>query len=232
MSIFKKLEFPLIFNKINLMDTRGSLRVLAVSDRVDPRIYSVSLRERFSDIDCVISCGDLPEYYLDFIVSSLNVPLFFVHGNHDPSGGKRSLAGGVNLDEQTVIYRGCIFAGLEGSPWYNGNLHQYSERDMYFKYLRLLPKLLWNRVRFGRYLDVLVTHAPPRGMHEGQDAVHKGFSIFTHIIRKYRPKYHLHGHVHLYDRRQSLQDLFYETLVINCYNYRVLEIEIPSATGG
>ena len=31
----------------------------------------------------MISCGDLPAYYLDYLVSKLDVPLYAVHGNHD-----------------------------------------------------------------------------------------------------------------------------------------------------
>ncbi len=201
------------------------MKILAISDRIDPLVYSASCKAKFSDIECVISCGDLPEHYLDFIVSTLNVPLFFVHGNHDPSGGKNSLAGGTNLDERVLVYRNVIIAGLEGSYLNNCNIHQYTERDMYFKYLRLLPQLYWMRLRYGRFLDILVTHAPPRGLHEGEDLPHRGFSVFTTIIQKYQPQYHLHGHVHLYCApNKNFRDRLFNTWVVNCYNYRVIEI--------
>lgn len=202
------------------------MKILALSDRVDPQIYSDHFKERFRDIQVVISCGDLPEYYLDFVVTNLNVPLFFVHGNHDPSQGKKSLAGGFNLDEKLVVFENkLIIAGLEGSFWYNGNLHQYTESEMYFKFLKLLPRLYLAKIKHGRYLDLLVTHAPPKGMHEGQDPAHHGFKVFQNIIKKYRPRFHLHGHVHLYDHNQSYQDLYYQTWVINCYSYRIIEID-------
>ncbi len=200
------------------------MKILAVSDRIDPLVYSDFCKERFKDIECIISCGDLPEHYLDFIVTNLNVPLFFVHGNHDPSGGKGILAGGVNLDERVIIYKGIIIAGLEGSCWYNGGIHQYTEREMYFKYLRLLPALWWCKIRHKRFLDILVTHAPPQGVHEGSDIAHRGFSTFTHIIKKYQPRYHLHGHVHIYDHNQGRKEQFFNTQIINCYNYRIIEI--------
>lgn len=200
------------------------MKILAISDRIDPLIYGDFCRERFKDVECIISCGDLPEHYLDFIVTNLNVPLFFVHGNHDPSGGKKILAGGINLDERVITYKGIIIAGLEGSYWYNGGIHQYTEREMYFKYLRLLPALWWCKIHHKRFLDILVTHAPPQGVHEGSDIAHRGFSTFTHIIKKHQPRYHIHGHVHLYDRNQSREDQFFNTRVINCYNYRIVEI--------
>ena len=31
----------------------------------------------------ILACGDLPYYYLEYIVGLLDVPLFYVHGNHD-----------------------------------------------------------------------------------------------------------------------------------------------------
>lgn len=201
------------------------MKILALSDRVDPRIYSSFCKERFGDVDCIISCGDLPEYYLDFVVSMLNAPLFFVHGNHDAPSGKESVAGGTNLDERVISYRNVLIAGLEGCYWYNGNAHQYTEREMYWKYFRLLPHLYWAKLKYGRYLDILVTHAPPQGVHEGRDLPHRGFATFTHILKKYRPQYHLHGHVHLYDAQQSFAEKLFDTSVINCYGYRVIEIE-------
>uniref|UniRef100_A0A7V3YGL2 Calcineurin-like phosphoesterase domain-containing protein n=1 Tax=Candidatus Caldatribacterium californiense TaxID=1454726 RepID=A0A7V3YGL2_9BACT len=200
------------------------MKILALSDRVDPRIYSSFCKERFGDVDCIVSCGDLPEYYLDFVVSTLNVPLFFVHGNHDAPREQESLAGGTNLDERVICYRNVLIAGLEGCYWYNGNPHQYTEREMYWKYLRLLPRLLFARLKHGRYLDILVTHAPPKGVHEGQDPPHRGFATFTHILKKYRPRYHLHGHVHLYGSAQDVTTRFLDTLVVNCYGYQVIEI--------
>ena len=58
------------------------LRVLSVSDRVEEVIYSPNLRQRFKNIDFAISCGDLPYYYVEYIVSMLDKPVFFVRGNH------------------------------------------------------------------------------------------------------------------------------------------------------
>ena len=60
------------------------LKILSVSDQVDPRIYSEQLPFRYGDVDLVISCGDLSYLYLEYILSQLNKPLYFVHGNHDP----------------------------------------------------------------------------------------------------------------------------------------------------
>jgi hypothetical protein len=58
------------------------VKILCISDQIDPLVYSPSIKIRFSDINLVLCSGDLPLDYLDFIVSSLNIPLFFVFGNH------------------------------------------------------------------------------------------------------------------------------------------------------
>jgi len=59
------------------------MKILTVSDKVVDCIYSPRLKEKFGDVELVLSCGDLPFYYLEYIVSILNVPLFYVMGNHD-----------------------------------------------------------------------------------------------------------------------------------------------------
>ena len=49
-----------------------------------PQMESAAkLRRRYSDIELIISCGDMPPVYLEFITSVLSVPLFYVRGNHD-----------------------------------------------------------------------------------------------------------------------------------------------------
>ena len=66
------------------------IKLLAVSDQVDPRIHSASLRQRMPDIDLVLGCGDVPARYLEFLADALDRPVYFVLGNHheeaDPEG--------------------------------------------------------------------------------------------------------------------------------------------------
>ena len=59
------------------------MKILCISDQVDPIIYSSSLKERFEDIDIVLCAGDLPMEYIDFVVSTLNKPTYFIFGNHN-----------------------------------------------------------------------------------------------------------------------------------------------------
>ena len=92
--------------------------------------------------------------------------------------------------------------------------------------LRLAPRLWLNKVRYGRALDVLVTHAPPAGVHEGDDPSHRGFRAFRWLIDTFRPRYHLHGHAHVYDRRTPTLTTLGATQVVNVYPYRELVLDL------
>lgn len=209
------------------------VKILAVSDKVMEVVYSPNLTCNFGDIDLVVGCGDLPFYYLEFIASVLNVPCCFVYGNHDLNlkqtwEGPVQIhpPGWVNLDERSVYEKGLLLAGLEGSLRYRPDgVHQYTQNEMRWKALRLLPRLMLNRLQHGRYLDILVTHAPPFGIHDGPDYAHVGFQVFLSLMDRFRPRYLLHGHKHVYGM-ETTRTTFRETTVINVYPYRVIELEI------
>src|SRR5215210_4093008 len=59
------------------------MKILAISDEVVEFLYGPQLKEQYADVDLVLGCGDLPFYYLEYIVTVLNVPLYYVPGNHD-----------------------------------------------------------------------------------------------------------------------------------------------------
>lgn len=207
------------------------MKILAVSDIVEPGLYHAGIRERYSDVDLVLACGDLPNFYLEFIVTMLNKPLYYVFGNHDKNiiqtekGSKPVEPGGcVNLDGRTANYKGLLLAGLEGSMRYKlGGGPQYTEREMWLKTLGLVPRLLWNRLWYGRYLDILITHAPPYGVHDASDLCHTGFKTFLWAMKHFRPRYLIHGHVHLYGYNPVRRTVYGSTLVINTYGHQVFE---------
>ena len=89
------------------------MKILTVSDKVVGFIYSPQIREKFGDVELVLSCGDMPFYYLEYIVSILNVPLLYVMGNHDKrveysaSGQVRTAPEGcVNIDNRVIEHEG------------------------------------------------------------------------------------------------------------------------------
>ena len=51
------------------------------------------------------------------------------------------------------------------------------------------------RRRRSHRLDVLLTHAPPRGVGDGTDPVHQGFPALNVLAGRLQPPLLLHGHV-------------------------------------
>lgn len=213
------------------------MRILTVSDKVEPVLYGPYIRERVGAIDLILACGDLPDYYLEYIVGLLDAPLYFVHGNHDsvhpaaaadPLGALRnvsSLSWAVNLHLRRAHHRGLLLAGFEGCRQYNPNApYQYTEAQVNRQVAALGTRLLWNRARYGRYLDVLITHAPPRGIHDDTDLPHQGFTGYLKFLRRFRPILMIHGHQHIYNRSLTTETVYEGTRIINTYGYRVLEL--------
>lgn len=208
------------------------MRVLVVSDEVEPHLYGPAAARLQGVVDVLVSCGDLPFYYLEYLASVLNVPSYFVFGNHgfelehraDEIGIAHPRVG-TNLHGITVNERGLLMAGLEGCMRYNARPRfQYSESEMWQWVLGLAPRLWLNRLRYGRFLDVLVTHAPPRGIHDQPDRAHTGFKSFLWLMRTFRPRYLWHGHIHIYNRNQVVATRYHQTDVINVYPFRVIDV--------
>src|SRR5260221_1284696 len=202
------------------------MKILAISDIVLPQLENASnLRKRYSDVEALISCGDLRAPYIEFISSTLNIPLLFVKGNHDINYEPDS-HGGDNLHRRVVNFHGLTFAGLEGSPQYNSEPLQYTETTMTRWVLDLAPRLLTYRLTHsGVGIDVMVTHAPPRGIHDKPDRAHLGFRSFRLLLNMYRPRYLLHGHVDTWDNRRETETMFAGTEIININPVKVLTLE-------
>jgi uncharacterized protein len=217
------------------------MKVLCIADHVDPFIYSAGIKSRFKDVDFVLSAGDLTLEYYDFIVSTLNKPLFFVFGNHHLDDRNRYQrredplrpltvpiwqgVGATYLEGRVLRFDGLILAGLGGSIWYNGGEHQYTNFTMFLSMLRLMPAMLLHRLFHGRWLDILLTHAPPYGINDLPDPCHTGFRVFLWFMRTFRPRYLVHGHVHLYDRNAAREARYAGTTVLNAYDHVVFELE-------
>ncbi|MDD3903732.1 MAG: metallophosphoesterase [Sphaerochaeta sp.] len=223
------------------------MKILCISDESDPLIYSKNINTRYGDVDFVIAAGDLPLKYYEFIISSLNKPLYFVFGNHnleflhqfssgsqiiqygytDTKGGMQLLPafGGDYVDGKVVYNKKhkLIIAGLGGSLRYNKGKHQFTEREMFFRMLKMVPHLVFNRIFRGRYIDILITHAAPLGLGDDIDRCHQGFSTFLTFIQWFKPRYLLHGHIHLHDLNANRNLVYKETKVINIFQSYILE---------
>lgn len=214
------------------------MQVLTISDEVVPAIYSLNVRERFGTVQLVLGCGDLPYYYMEFILTTLGVPGFFVHGNHDKPEltGDGSLVeeprGWISLEGRCVYHEGLLIGGLGGSIRYNKGNFQYSESEMMARALLLAPRLMLNKQRHGRYLDALITHSPPKDIQDGQDRAHRGFLALRYLIERFQPRYMIHGHVHRsYGFNTPFETQHGKTQIINTAGYRLLQLEPKPVAG-
>lgn len=209
-----------------------TLKLLAVSDVALPQLQDATLLHRmYGDVQLLISCGDMPVSYLDFISSVLNVSLFYVRGNHDESYELERRPGGDNLHGRIIRFDRFSFLGLEGSIRYNRGRVQYTQGEMFTAVLRVLPRLLALRSVRGYSVDVVVAHSPPLGIHDIEgDHAHQGFRAFRALMAWGRPRYLLHGHVDTWDNRQKVETVFYQTRVININPSRTLTLEEPAGS--
>lgn len=206
------------------------MRILSLSDSLLPFIYSPQIRRRFKGVDLIIGCGDLAYYYLEYVYNALDVPLYFVRGNHDEvveysSAGQRTHPhGGKDIHLKLVNEKGLLLGGIEGCLRYRPGQYQYSQAEMWANVLQLTPGLILNKGRFGRYLDVFVTHAPAAGIHDGDDLPHQGIDAFRWLLKVFKPRLHLHGHIHVYRPDTITETCLGETRVVNTFGFKETEI--------
>jgi Icc-related predicted phosphoesterase len=195
------------------------LKILVISDEIAPALYEHFTKDRFQDVELVISCGDLSGHYLEFIISMLNVPCYYVPGNHDEKFVDNPPPGWVPLDDKLICHQGVSILGLGGSRKYKSGPFQYSDSEMTRRVLRI--KLgLWLKKKT---IDIFVTHAPAYDIGDIKNSPHQGFKAFRDILDGYQPKFFLHGHVHLNYTRHPRQMSYGKTKVINGYQYHVFD---------
>lgn len=196
------------------------MKILLIADEESKLYWDYFKKEYFEDIDLIISCGDLKPSYLSFLSTMLPIPVLYVHGNHDDRYETDPPGGCECIEDQIYEYNGIKILGLGGSNRYKPGINQYTEKEMN----KRVKKLKW-KLRRKKGFDILVTHAPARGLHDGEDECHKGFEVFNELIEKYEPKYFVHGHVHMnYGRKFPREDVVGQTNVINAFEKFIIEI--------
>ena len=211
------------------------VRVLVIADEEAPNLHVQALRDLAPDL--VLSAGDLPWDYVEYVASTTGAPTVFVPGNHDPEiprvkrerngcytrdgmpcDGPRP-RGATNADQRVVEAAGLRIAGLGGCVRYRPGPHQYTQRQ----YARRTRRLLW-RARGRGPIDVLLTHAPPLGLGDGEDRPHEGIAALHTALERLQPTWHLHGHIHPYGQQMPDRRVGATTLR-NVIPWKTLDIE-------
>ena len=197
------------------------MKILSVSDTVIKDLLEpVDGGPAIAGIDLILACGDLPPEYLSALRHRYDTPLLYVLGNHDIRYAESPPVGCSHIHRQIVKIGKLKIIGFSGSRWYNGNINQYTEKQM-SRFIRKMRFSLWR----SRGIDLVITHAPPRFIHDAEDPCHRGFRVFLDFIEKYQPSYLIHGHIHtLFEHDSERLTRVKSTTVINSYGYHVLEI--------
>lgn len=207
------------------------MKILALADEECLALWDYYVPGRLKDFDLIIACGDLEADYLSFLVTMARCPVLYVHGNHDDSYDRHPPEGCDCIDDRLVVFNGVRIMGLGGSRRYRAGIYQYTEQEMR-KRIRKLRFPIW----LAGGVDIVVTHAPPRGYGDSDDLPHLGFGSMVPMLDKYKPEFLLHGHVHMtYDCNRTRELQYKDTRIINTFERYVLEIpdrEVPERQRG
>jgi hypothetical protein len=224
---------------------RRVVRVLAIADEVSDALWGPRVTALAPDL--VIAAGDLPWDYLEFMASALDRPVVFVPGNHDPAVSRARQhrsgqylhagmpcepprpAGCLDADGTVLDVAGLRIAGLGGCVRYRPGPNQYSQREYRRRAGRLVRRVGRAQRRRPGPVDVLVTHAPPRGLGDEEDRPHVGIEALHQVLERLQPRWHLHGHIHPHGHPRPDRTVGVTTLR-NVIPYRLIEITPAAAS--
>ena len=198
------------------------MKIMVLSDTADKALWDYLDRRLLEGIDLILSCGDLPAEYLSFLTCFTNAPILYVHGNHDKNYDKKPPEGCICVEDDIYVFRGVRILGLGGSMRYRPDEpYMHTERQM----ARRVRRLWWKLRKHGGF-DILLTHAPARGVGDMDDIPHRGFEAFCALMDRWKPKYHVYGHVHQeYGAMSFARERRYgDTVAVNAYKRYVIEI--------
>jgi hypothetical protein len=176
------------------------IRLLAVSDTMEPALADGRNRAALGSIDLILGCGDLDCDDLTFVADGFDAPLIYVRGNHD-SDERWGQCGNTCPDpihSTAVLHRvGLSIAGLAW-PGRRGRLANRNERTAWSQALRLATRRVGN-------LDpiIVISHAPPLAAGDvPTDNYHRGFRGYRWLLERLEPTLWLHGHTPLAAARE------------------------------
>ncbi len=197
------------------------MKILLLADEPSRSLWDYFSPDKVKDIELIISCGDLPAAYLEFLVTMCHAPVLYIPGNHDEAYVKRPPEGCECIDGSMFVFKGLRIFGIGGSMQYKPGTYMYTENVMRHRIRKALPEL-W---RYGG-MDILVTHAPAKNYGDLPDLPHQGFECFNTLLEICRPGLMVHGHIHAsyggnYQREQTHSC---GTRIINAFERYVIDV--------
>jgi Icc-related predicted phosphoesterase len=211
-------------------DGRGGrpIRFLVASDDPDPALRHAVNREALGQLDGILGCGDLEPEWLDFLAESFHTPLVYVRGNHDRDGQwrERPLIVPAWLDAGRIErlagipivgleWPGVDDAGNRRRPW-------LAWRQVFGIARRVMMARLWKAP------IVVISHVPPVGVGDANDAYHVGFDAYRWLLDRLAPPIWLHGHTTTASVTRLVEQSG-PTVVANATGALLVELTPPAA---
>lgn len=193
------------------------MKILAISDVESKHLLDFFDAKKYEDVDLILSAGDLKGTYLSYVVTMVNKPLLYVHGNHDISLVNAPAEGCECIDDGVIEFKGLRIAGLGGCMTYNGKELQFTESEMAWRITK-------NVFKYRKGIDILLTHAPVFGIGDGKDQAHVGYQSFIKMLDKYKPRLMVHGHMHLNYGICQREHRYKDTRIVNAFDHYIFEI--------
>ena len=197
------------------------MKILAIADEESKYLWDFFEKEKLEGFDLILSSGDLNPRYLSFLATFTSAPVLYVHGNHDDKYERIPPEGCICIEDQIYEHEGVRILGLGGSMRYRPGVNQYTEKEMVKRVKKLRFKLFRKKG-----FDILLTHSPAYQLNDGRDLPHQGFQVFNTLMDKYKPRFFIHGHVHMaYGRQHKRYDQYGDTHVINAFERCVFDFD-------
>ncbi|MCI2046261.1 MAG: metallophosphoesterase family protein [Faecalibacterium sp.] len=169
------------------------MKILALADEPSKLLWDFDTRKALEGVELILSAGDLPADYLEYLTNFTAAPILYVHGNHDGKTSWHEPGGCFCIEDSVYVWRGLRILGLGGCIRYNlQSTYQYTEKEMAHR----IKKLHW-QMHWTKGFDILLAHSPARGLNDQEDPAHRGFACFNELLEQYQPGWFVHGHVHL-----------------------------------
>ena len=78
------------------------MKILLVADEESKYLWDYYQPGKLAGYDFILSCGDLKQEYLEFLVTMGGKPLYYIHGNHDKGYEKFPPEGCDCIEDQVV----------------------------------------------------------------------------------------------------------------------------------
>ena len=197
------------------------MRIMVLADVADKALWDYLDKRLLEGVDLILSCGDLPAEYLSFLTCFTDAPILYVHGNHDKGYDRKPPEGCICVEDDICEVKGVRVLGLGGSMRYRpGELYMHTEKEMAAR-----ARKLWLKLRRHKGFDILLTHAPARGLGDMDDLPHRGFETFNRLMDRWQPRFLVYGHVHPeygavgFTRERKRGD----TTAVNAYKRYIIE---------